>query len=140
MTQNTEPSLAGGCRCGALRWEARGEPLFAGLCFCSDCRKASGSAFIPFMGFPAEALTFSGEARQVRSRSIRGTDAVRNVCARCASLVYGGVAGEDAQHTVYAGSLDDPERFRPTLAIFVRDRPAWVPLPPGLAVFETMPD
>jgi hypothetical protein len=43
-------------------------------------------------------------------------------------------------HTIYAGSLDDPARFHPTIAIFARDRPAWVPLPPGLTVFETMPD
>ena len=43
----------GGCLCGQLRYEARGEPNFAGHCYCADCRKASGSGFIPFMGFPA---------------------------------------------------------------------------------------
>jgi hypothetical protein len=130
---------AGGCLCGALRYEARGAPLFEGYCFCADCRKASGSGFIGFMGFPAAALSFGGETRASIVRSLRGGDAVRNHCARCGSLVFGGVVGSDEQHTIYAGSLDDASLFRPTMAIFGRDRPDWVPLPPGVTVFETMP-
>ena len=131
---------AGGCLCGALRWQAEGEPLFAGLCYCADCRKASGSAFIPFLAFPAGALSFVGEPRQYRSPSIRGSEAVRNFCFACGGLVFGGEIGKDTSHTIYAGSLDDPSLFRPTLALFGRDRPEWAPLPPGLEVFETMPD
>ncbi len=132
-------SFTGGCLCGALRYAADGEPTFAGYCFCADCRKASGSGFIPFMGFPSTAVQFSGEARQFRAKSIRGSDAVRNFCPACGGLVFGGVVGEDTSHTIYAGSLDDPWLFHPKIAIFLRDRPDWVVLPPGLATFETMP-
>lgn len=135
----TSPRLTGGCLCGALRYEAKGEPVYAGYCCCADCRKASGSGFIPFMGFAAEAVTFSGPTRQFRSPSMRG-EAVRNSCPTCGGLVFGGVVGESEQHTVYAGSLDDPSAFQPTMAIFVRDRAAWVTLPPGLTEFETMPN
>ena len=38
----------GGCRCGSLRYEAVGEPLGSGHCYCADCRRASGSGFVPF--------------------------------------------------------------------------------------------
>jgi hypothetical protein len=131
--------ITGGCLCGALRYEATGAPNFAGFCFCADCRRASGSGFIPFMGFAAASLRFSGTPRQFRCRSIRGTDAVRNFCPECGGLVFGGEVGRDRSHTIYAGSLDDPSVFRPTMAIFARDRPPWVEIPPGLAVFETMP-
>ena len=55
---------SGGCLCGALRYQATAEPLYAGLCYCADCRKASGSAFIPFMGFRAADLVITGEALQ----------------------------------------------------------------------------
>ena len=129
----------GGCLCGALRWEADAAPGWMGYCCCADCRKASGSGFIPFMGFAASAVHITGEARQFTSPSFRGTDAVRNVCPVCGGLVFGGVIGQDEQFTLYAGSLDDPSLFRPTMAIFTRDRPAWALLPEGLAVFETMP-
>ena len=138
---DTRPlTYAGGCLCGALRYEAIGEPSMMGHCYCVDCRKASGSGFIPFMGFAAGAIRFSGEARQFRSLSFRGTEAVRNSCPVCGGLVFGGEVGKDDSHTVYAGSLDDPSLFQPAMAIFARDRPDWAPLPPGLTVFETMPD
>lgn len=136
----TETPLTGGCLCGQLRYTLRGAPAYAGYCYCADCRKASGSGFIPFMGVAADRIAVSGEARQARASSFRGTEAVRNFCPACGGLVFGGVLGVDTEHTVYAGTLDQPESFRPTLAIFARDRPAWVPLPPDLVVFDTMPD
>jgi hypothetical protein len=57
----------------------------------------------------------------------------------CGGLVFGGVPGEDASHTIYAGSLDEPNLFEPAIAIFIKDKPAWVVLPPGLTQFETLP-
>ena len=132
-------SFTGGCLCGAVRYAAKGEPTFSGSCFCADCRKASGSGFIPFMGFPATAIRFSGEARQHRATSIRGSEAVRNFCPACGGLVFGGIIGTDTSHTVYAGSLDDPSLFQPKMAIFMRNKPEWVVLPPGMITFDTMP-
>jgi hypothetical protein len=129
----------GGCLCGQVRYEAQGEPIYAGLCYCADCRKASGSGFVPFMGFAGAAVRFSGETRIFTCASIRGTDAVRNFCPVCGGLVFGGIVGVDVEHTIYAGSLDDPGLFEPKIAIFNRDRPVWATLPPGLTVFETMP-
>jgi hypothetical protein len=131
--------FTGGCLCGAVRYEATGEPTFMGLCFCADCRKASGSGFIPFIGFPAAALRFTGKTLMYTSKAAAGGDAVRNSCPTCGGLVFGGIVGTDDSHTIYAGSLDDPSVFKPTMAIFARSRPDWVAVPPGLTVFDTMP-
>ncbi len=138
MTDAVE-RYTGGCLCGALRYEALGEPQFMGHCYCGDCRKASGSGFIPFMSFASSALSFTGQSRTYASRSFRGTDAVRNSCPNCGGLVFGGVVGQDESHTIYAGSLDNPADFRPTIAIFNRGRADWALIPSGLTVFETMP-
>ena len=78
---NEPKRTSGGCLCGALRYEAFGEPVGSGHCYCVDCRRASGSGFIPFMGFKAEAVRFTGEARQFHSKAANGGDAVRNRCA-----------------------------------------------------------
>ncbi len=129
----------GGCLCGALRYEARGEPLYEGHCYCADCRKASGSGFIPFMGFASSAVRFSGQTRMFTSKAANGGDAVRNFCPICGGLVFGGVVGADDSHTIYAGSLDDPSSFQPKIAIFARGRPIWAVIPPHLAVFEAAP-
>ena len=131
--------FTGGCLCGALRYEAQGEPLHAGHCYCSDCRKASGSGFIPFMGFAAGQLRFNGESKAFVSKAANGGDATRNSCPVCASLVFGGVRGESDSFTIYVGSLDDPSLFHPKIAIFAKGRPEWALIPPGLTVFDAMP-
>jgi hypothetical protein len=134
-----EITITGGCLCGALSYAAKGPPIHAGQCYCVDCRKASGGPFIPFMGFAADQVRFTGEAKTFFSKSFRGGESARNFCPECGGLVFGGVIGETDSFTIYAGSLDDPSAFKPAMAIFNRDRPPWSPLPAGLAVFETMP-
>jgi hypothetical protein len=129
----------GGCLCGAIRYDAEGDPHYAGYCYCADCRKSSGSGCIPFMGYPAGALRFCGQTRMFVSRSARGGEAVRNFCPTCGGLVFGGVVGKDTEHTIYAGSLDDPSIFRPTIAIFTGGRADWAIIPPGLKMFAAGP-
>jgi hypothetical protein len=131
--------FSGGCLCGALRYEAVGAPLYAGHCYCTDCQKTSGSGFIPFLGFPSDAVRFTGESRPFVSRAANGGDATRNFCAACGSLVFGGERGKSDAFTIYAGSLDDKSLFHPKVAIFTRSRPAWAVIPPGLATFDALP-
>jgi hypothetical protein len=131
--------IRGGCLCGALRYEAKGEPLFAGYCCCDDCQKSSGSGFIPFMGFPAAALTIEGTALSHTLKLKDGREAVRNACSACRSLVFGGIVGKDQFHTIYAGTLDDTAAFKPMMAINTRFKPDWVILPPDLPQLEGMP-
>jgi hypothetical protein len=130
--------IKGGCLCGALRYEARGAPEFSGYCYCGDCRKASGSAFIGFMGFRLDRITVTGETRRYSSPAANGNAAARNFCSVCGSMVFGG--GHDLGGVnVYAGSLDDPSQFNPTMAMFTRDMPHWAAAPEGLKQFDTMP-
>ena len=138
MSDN-EKYYTGGCLCGALRYEAEGEPLYTGHCYCTDCQKASGSGFIPFMGFASSAVRFHGRSRAFVSKAANGGDATRNFCPICGSLVFGGVIGESDSFTIYAGSLDDKSLFHPKIAIFARSRPAWAVIPTGLTVFDEMP-
>jgi hypothetical protein len=136
---NEDTRYSGGCLCGALRYEARREPLASGNCYCADCRKASGSGFVPFMRFKAPAVRFSGEAREFRSRAANGGEAVRNSCPICVSLVFGGEIGKTDSYTLHAGSLDEPSSFRPTIAIFRRGPAVLGRDPPGLTVFDRVP-
>ena len=65
--------------------------------------------------------------------------AVRNRCSICMSLVFGGEIGKSDSYTLYAGSLDDPSAFHPTIAIFADGRPPWALIPPGFKIFDRMP-
>ena len=106
--------LTGGCLCGAVRYQAEGEPLYAGFCYCEDCRRASGAGVVPFMGYKKQSCRVSGETKQARKRLRSGRTSVRNFCPACGSLMFGGEYGVSAQHTIYAGTLDDPSAFHPT--------------------------
>src|ERR1700684_2743754 len=102
MTGKSSQNYVGGCLCGGLRYAAQGAPLYAGYCYCADCRKASGSGFVPFMGFSNTAVRFSGQPRIFTCKSASGTDAMRNFCPVCGSLVFGGELGKSDEFTIYA--------------------------------------
>jgi hypothetical protein len=138
MTETVAPRT-GGCLCGAVRYEISGEALFAGHCYCADCQKVSGSGFVPFMGVAAKGFRVSGPTERFVCPAARGGEAVRNFCARCHSLLFGGIVGVHDTHTVYAGGLDDVSWFKPQIAIFASRRAPWALIPPGLTVFEEMP-
>jgi hypothetical protein len=91
------------------------------------------------MGFAAGAITISGMVLLHSHTLANGRVADRNHCAACGSLVYGGIVGKVESHTIYAGSLDDPSRFKPTIAIFAREKAPWVEIPAGLTVFDGLP-
>jgi hypothetical protein len=55
--------LTGGCLCGAVRYQAEGEPLYAGFCYCEDCRRASGAGAVPFMGYKKQLFRCATSAR-----------------------------------------------------------------------------
>jgi hypothetical protein len=135
--------MTGGCLCGAIRYEATGTPNYSGVCYCADCRKSSGSAFVGFMGFACENLKLSGSSttRSYYGKSSTGSERAFTFCAECGSHLFGGVYGKDSQHTVYVGSLD-PEfvgSFEPKIAIFTAHRPEWAKLKCDMAEYETMP-
>jgi hypothetical protein len=132
----TSKRFSGGCLCGALRYEASGEPKASGHCYCCDCRKASGSGFIAFMAFPASAVRLTGETRAYESRAANGNTATRNSCPLCHSLVLGGAIGKDSTYNIYAGSLDDPSLFHPTIAVFTRGRPEWAVIHSDLKILD----
>ena len=43
------PQIAGGCLCGKVRYSASGDPVFVGVCHCTDCQTGTGNYGIPFM-------------------------------------------------------------------------------------------
>jgi hypothetical protein len=50
-----EIPFAGGCACGAIRYECTAEPIMALNCHCRDCQRASGTAYASGIFVPASA-------------------------------------------------------------------------------------
>jgi hypothetical protein len=88
------------------------------------------------MAFPASAVHLTGKTVVFESRAANGNTATRNFCPACHSLVFGGAIGKDDTYNIYAGSLDDPSLFNPTIAVFTRGRPEWAMIPSALRILD----
>ena len=108
-------TVEGGCLCGAVRFSASGQPWRVGICHCLDCRKHHGALFHASAIFAETAVTRSGDTRQYRGR---------HFCPRCGSSVYS-ISGDEIE--VHLGSLDEPDRFRPTYELWICRRETWLP-------------
>ena len=115
---------AGGCLCGDVRLEARGEPYRVGICHCLDCRKHHGAVFYAAAIFPQDAVTITGETRDYLGR---------HFCPRCGSSVF---ARSDDEVEVHLGTLDEPNRLTPTYENWTIRRESWLPEFSGMRRYE----
>ena len=132
-------TITGGCLCGAVRYRAEGKPLRQGLCHCRNCQRISGSGHVGFLCLPESAVTVEGAVRSHSLTGGSGRTATRYSCPTCSSVVFGRSEVMPGQINLYAGSLDDFSRFKPTIAIYIRSRAMWDTSSHGLTCFETVP-
>ncbi len=126
-------TYAGGCGCGAIRYEITAEPLFALFCHCRDCQRETGGACASVMGVAASAFAVTrGAARTSSVIGGSGKEVLRAFCGDCGSPLYGLPAARPDLVTVRAGSLDDPSVFRPTRHIFTVQAQPWDHMDPSL--------
>ncbi|WP_374470105.1 GFA family protein [Phenylobacterium sp.] len=110
----------GGCACGAVRFTTRGEPDRIGLCHCLTCRKAHGSAFLPFAVFAAEQVEVTGDLADWES----SPGYRRRFCPRCGSRVVN-ANGDEVEISIT--SFDDVGVFAPQYESWVIRREPWLP-------------
>jgi hypothetical protein len=132
--------LTGGCECGAIRYECSAAPIMAGHCHCGSCQKASGTGHASHMMVPRAALRITGEARFYERTADSGNTVRRAFCPSCGAPVYGESSGWPDVMTLRAGSLDDPELFRPGMVVYAARAPSWDHMDPELPSFPKMPE
>lgn len=134
---NAPATLRGQCLCGAVRYAVTNAFRYAFICHCSQCRRATGSAFKPFAGIESEALRIMAGERQVM---IYGNpQAAHDVhCGRCGSLLYS-VVREGAYVHVTLGTLLDTPAIRPVAHMFVGSKAPWFEIADALPQYEGFP-
>ncbi len=114
--------ITGGCLCGDVRYFARGDPLFVGHCHCHNCQKASGSAFLTYVGLRTEDLQWT-KGQPSTYESSPGVE--RGFCSRCGSPMT--FARPDrGEISVFAGTLDEPDNIEPKFHMFTDHQFAWL--------------
>lgn len=129
--------LTGGCRCGAIRYEAGGNALHHSICHCRDCQLGSGAPMVAWVGFAhdqfrltkGDPARFSGDGK-----------AARFFCANCGTpLYYTNEAAAPGQVDVQTVTLDEPDALSPDKQVQVADRRAWMTHLGDLPEFQRFP-
>lgn len=129
----------GGCACGAIRYEIRGEPVFSNDCQCLDCQKASGTGHGSYLSFAGAKVELDGTATTWNLRGDSGNMKTKGFCPTCGSPVYLTFSAMPEVFTIHAASLDDPSRYRPQAVTYAMRAHDWDRVDPALPSFKKMP-
>lgn len=125
------PSRTGGCLCGAIRYEGRGEPYHITHCHCADCRRSAGAAFVTWCSFRKKDF----HLHQGELREIDFAGRLRGFCPDCGTTLTFRSSPEADEWDVTVGSLDEPTAVSPTDHTWTEDRLPWIELADGLTTF-----
>ena len=132
----TDTRLKGQCLCRSVTYEVADEFLYAGYCHCSNCRRATGSAFKPFAGIEIGKSEVTDGAERVMTY---GDGIDRDLhCGTCGSLLYS-VVRDGAFAHVALGTLVDAPRIRPQSHIFVGSKAPWHEITDTLPQHDELP-
>ncbi len=114
-TTGSDTVLEGGCLCGAVRYRLR-HPRSAYWCHCTMCRRASGSAALPWVSVVRADFEVTQGALATFSSS---PGVARGFCGACGSPIVFDMARE-AEVDVTLGTLDTPDALPPTHHLWTR--------------------
>jgi hypothetical protein len=125
--------LSGGCACGALRYEVRGQPFHSTLCHCADCRRAAGAPAVAWFSVKAAELAFVRGAPALHRSS---PPVERAFCGQCGTQLLYRNDAYPGEVDVTTCSLDDPQALPPRDHTFGARRLHWLKIADDLPVYQ----
>jgi hypothetical protein len=117
-------SMTATCLCGGIRIALDGPVGPVGYCHCTQCQKASGSAFGANADVRRQDWTWvSGDDLLTEYESSPGT--FRAFCRRCGSPVYKRRAADPDTRRIWFGLLDDDPGRRALVHVWVESKASW---------------
>jgi hypothetical protein len=126
--------LHGRCLCEGVRFEIEGKLGPLGFCHCSQCRRASGTAFSANADVQRSDFRLTRGAELLREFE-SSPGCFRAFCGRCGSPVYKRFDAEPERLRVRLGLLEEDPGLRPRAHVFVADKAPWYPITDSLPQF-----
>jgi len=130
-------SFTGGCLCGAVRYEATGQPSNSLLCHCRMCQRASGAPVTAMLVMTADQVTLTRGQTRALAFSPR---AFRHICDACAAPLYYTREDRPSIRGIYVGSLDDPNTFKPKFHVCTSSAMTWLDIRDDAPRYAEKPD
>jgi hypothetical protein len=131
--------IEGGCLCGSVRYSADTEPVFVGVCHCTDCQRFTGSAFGTVVALAAPALKLTGTLKTFTKSGDTGKSIHRRFCPECGSGIIDEAEAFPGVVMVNVGTLDDRSWVKPQSEVFCDSAQPWVRLDEESKRFGKMP-
>jgi hypothetical protein len=110
--------IEGGCLCGKVRYSGEAEPIFVGVCHCTNCQKSSGTAFNAVIAVPKPAVSLIGTVSTYEGKGDTGNSTYRRFCPACGSPVTEEAAVMADVVMIPIGTLDDAGAVQPAMQIY----------------------
>ncbi len=117
-----EAHAPGGCRCGEVRSELLRAPDEVLVSNCPDCRPSVGAQSVAWIYIELKNFRITKGA-PATYRSSPGVE--RAFCNRCGTTLSWVGEKQPGRIDVTVGSLDEPERFVPTKAVYRKHKLPW---------------
>nr|WP_319388857.1 GFA family protein [uncultured Cohaesibacter sp.] len=130
--------LAGGCSCGAVRYQIETAPMIVHCCHCTWCQRETGSAFVLNALIEAERVTLlKGAPVCIDTPSASGKGQKIWRCPDCQVALWSNYAGSGEKVCfVRVGTLDHPGALPPDIHIYTSTKLDWITLPDGVPAVE----
>lgn len=122
----TGKAIAGGCRCGQVRFEVSEAPLLTMACHCRGCQQMTGGPFSVSTMYPAAG--FRVTAGEPVVGGMHGPTRHMH-CPHCMSWVFTLPEGADWLVNIRATMFDDVADFTPFLETYTDEKLPWVTTP-----------
>ncbi len=124
---NDSEVLAGGCLCGAVRFEVAPPTRWCSHCHCSLCRRAHGAAFVTWFGVEkAQFRIVEGDATIAWHHSTE--EARRGFCRNCGSTLFFESERWAGETHIALAHMDSPIDRSPGAHVFYDSHVDWVDL------------
>lgn len=131
---------SGKCLCGAVTYEAIGQPIIVAQCHCEECRRLSGTGHTIGAMYPSKAVTVKGVLSDYKYTSGKGSEVTKSFCTHCGSPIYGTNSRTPDHLTLSLGSMIDATGLDVQVVIFEQDKQHWDQLGPDILSYATQPD
>ena len=126
----SDEKLEGGCACGTIRYACNAAPKFSFLCQCRDCQQATGTGHSAAFMMDRNATSVAGDMAWYERTAPSGNTISQGFCGKCGSPMMNKNSGHADVYFINAGSLDDPNQFKPQKVVYRESATDWDLLDP----------
>lgn len=129
--------VTGRCQCGAIQYEAQGDPVYSALCHCADCRKSAGAPMVGWALFSQDKVRVTGTPVRYQSSD----NVTRQFCGTCGTgLFYTNAVVFPGMIDIQTATLDDPSACAPAVHVQFAEAAPWMAEAHDLPKFARYPE